>query len=63
MVDMEIEKRRYFSYSNSCKEDKIFHHKNEMTTLVLDEKKCCNPNKVHFGKKCPKFSKILAIHS
>ena len=34
----------------------------EMTTLVLDEKKCCNPNKAHFGKKCPKFNKILAVH-
>ena len=75
MVAMEIEKKHYFSYhSNSCKEDKIFYQKTgilyiwpstdkiEMTTLVLDEKKCCNPNKVHFGKKCPKCNKILAIH-
>ena len=34
-----------------------------MITLVLDEKKCSNPNKVHFGKKYPKFNKILAVHS
>ena len=33
MVAMEIEKRHYFSYSNSCKEDKIFHQKQESYTF------------------------------
>ena len=35
--------------------------KTEIARLVLDEKKYCNPKKIHFGKKYPKFNKISAF--
>ena len=35
--------------------------KTEIARLVLDEKKYCNPKKIHFRKKRPKFNKISAF--
>ena len=63
MVAMEIEKKNTISViiATVAKRIKFLSKtgilyiwpstdKIEMTTLVLDEKKCCNPNKAHFGK-------------
>ena len=74
MFALEMLKKRYFSYSNSCKEDRVSHQKHESFTFELpliklsglDKYKAAknidNSKRYIFSKRLQKLKNIFTFH-